>query len=126
MVLCSKAQWCKMILASYHSYTFADNKTIQHENNYRYLIIFQHEFVFCTKQQINGTIAAKTIRKIAFATVAFDATTKSFVKSTATDEKGYYEIQVTNVAFYVQIEILGYKTFKKNDYKYQNRHKSQF
>jgi hypothetical protein len=33
-----------MILAS-KWYTFADNKTIQHENNYR-SFIFQHEFAF--------------------------------------------------------------------------------
>jgi hypothetical protein len=51
------------------SYTFADNKTIQHENNYR-LLFFNMSLLFCTKQQINGTIAAKTIKKIAFATVA--------------------------------------------------------
>jgi hypothetical protein len=59
----------------------------------------------------------KTVRKQSankkenFATVAiFDATTKSFVKSTAT-EKGYYELQVATGSFYVQIEI--YKTFNQ-------------
>jgi hypothetical protein len=38
--LCSrKAQWCKMILASMFIH-LSDNKTIQHENNYRHFIIF--------------------------------------------------------------------------------------
>jgi hypothetical protein len=59
-----------MILASKHSYTFADNKTIQHENNYRYFIIFQHEFAFLQNSKLTGTIAAKNTEKIAFATVA--------------------------------------------------------
>jgi hypothetical protein len=35
------------------------NKTIQHENNYRYLIIFQHEFAFAQNSKLTGTIAAK-------------------------------------------------------------------
>jgi hypothetical protein len=72
----------------------------------------------------------KTVRKQSakkkknFATVAiFDATTKSFVKSTAT-EKGYYEIQVTNVAFMFKLKYT--KPSIKNVYKYQNRLKSQF
>ncbi|WP_369753012.1 outer membrane beta-barrel protein [Flavobacterium sp. WC2409] len=76
------------------------------------LLLFNMSLLFAQNSKLTGTIVSKNNKeKIAFATVAiFDATTKSFVKSTATDEKGYYEIQVATVAFYVQIEILGYKT----------------
>jgi hypothetical protein len=88
MVLCSrKAQWCKMILASKHSYTFADNKTIQHENNYRILLFFNMSLLFAQNSKLTGIIAAKTTQKNCILNCCcFDAT-KSFVKSTATDEK---------------------------------------
>ncbi|MEZ7516430.1 outer membrane beta-barrel protein [Flavobacterium frigidarium] len=83
-----------------------------------FLLFFNMSLLFAQNSKLTGTIVTKNNKeKIAFATVAiFDATTKSFVKSTATDERGYYEVQVATVAFYVQIEIVGYKTFQSKTF----------
>lgn len=86
------------------------------------LLFFNMSLLFAQNTKLNGTIAAKNNKeKIAFATVSiFDATTKSLIKSTATDEKGYYDVQITSAVFYVQIEILGYKTFRSKTYTETN------
>ncbi|MBU2060585.1 MAG: carboxypeptidase-like regulatory domain-containing protein, partial [Bacteroidetes bacterium] len=57
-----------------------------------FLLFFNMSLLFAQNSKLTGTIVTKNNKeKIAFATVAiFDATTKSFVKSTATDERGYY------------------------------------
>lgn len=70
--------------------------------------------LFAQDNQLTGTIVAKNSKeKIAFANVSiFDANTNLFLKSTTTNEKGSYVIPFTNVAFFVQIEIIGYKTFR--------------
>ncbi|WP_339658048.1 outer membrane beta-barrel family protein [Flavobacterium frigidarium] len=83
-----------------------------------FLLLFNMSLLFAQNSKLTGTIVTKNNKeKIAFATVAiFDATTKSFVKSTATDIRGYYEVQVATVAFYVQIEIVGYKTFQSKTF----------
>ena len=78
------------------------------------LLFFSLNVLSAQSNSISGTVESKNNReKIAFASVSvFDATTKSFVKATTTDEKGNYTIPLTNVAFFVQIEMIGYKTFQ--------------
>ncbi|MDG2430921.1 outer membrane beta-barrel family protein [Flavobacterium sp.] len=78
------------------------------------LLFFSLNVLSAQSSSISGTVESKSNReKIAFASVSvFDATTKSFVKATTTDEKGNFSIPLTNVAFFVQIEMIGYKTFE--------------
>lgn len=82
------------------------------------LLFFSLNVLSAQSSSISGTVESKNNReKIAFASVSvFDATTKSFVQATTTDEKGNYSIPLTNVAFFVQIEIIGYKTFQSKTF----------
>jgi outer membrane receptor protein involved in Fe transport len=91
------------------------------------LLFFSMNLLLAQSSTISGTIESKNNReKVAFATVSiFDANTKSFVKSTTTDEKGTYDIHVTNVAFFVQIEIIGYKTFRSKTFTPTNGNLNQ-
>jgi outer membrane receptor protein involved in Fe transport len=91
------------------------------------LLFFSMNLLSAQSSTISGTIESKNNReKVAFATVSiFDANTKSFVKSTTTDEKGTYDIHVTNVAFFVQIEIIGYKTFRSKTFTPTNGNLNQ-
>jgi hypothetical protein len=57
--LCRKAQWCKMILALYTLIHLLTTKPYNMKTTIAILLFFQHEFAFCTKQQINGTIVSK-------------------------------------------------------------------
>ncbi|MBP4142924.1 TonB-dependent receptor [Flavobacterium sp. P4023] len=77
-------------------------------------LVFNINFLFAQETKLTGTIAAKNNKeKLAFATVSvFNAQNNSFLKFATTDEKGHYEILLNTPSFYIQVEILGYKTFK--------------
>ena len=75
-------------------------------------------FLFAQTTSLTGTVLSKSSKeKLAFANVSiFDANTKSFVKFTSTDENGQYTIQCANETFFVQIELLGYKTYQSKTF----------
>lgn len=77
-------------------------------------LVFNINFLFAQETKLTGTIAAKNNKeKLAFATVSvFNAQNNSFLKFATTDEKGHYEILLNTPSFYIQVELLGYKTFK--------------
>lgn len=81
-------------------------------------LLFNINLLFAQDTNLTGTVLAKNSQeKLAFANVSvFDAHNNSFIKYVVTDENGNYEIQFTNIAFFVQIDLLGYKTFKSKSF----------
>lgn len=77
-------------------------------------LVFNINFLFAQETKLTGTIAAKNNKeKLAFATVSvFNAQNNTFLKFATTDEKGHYEILFNTPSFYIQVELLSYKTFK--------------
>jgi outer membrane receptor protein involved in Fe transport len=77
-------------------------------------LLLSINILFAQDTKLTGIITAKDNKeKLAFANVSvFDADTKSFVKSTTTDENGQFIIQCTNETFFIHIELLGYKTYQ--------------
>jgi outer membrane receptor protein involved in Fe transport len=82
------------------------------------LLFFCMNLLFAQDTKLTGTVLAKNNKeKLAFANVSvFDASTRSFVKFTTTDENGQYTIQCTNETFYVRIELLGYKPYQSKTF----------
>ena len=85
-------------------------------------LLFNINLLFAQDTTLTGTVLAKNSKeKLAFANVSiFDAHNNSFIKYVVTDENGNYEIQFTNIAFFVQIDLLGYKTFKSKTFTKTN------
>jgi hypothetical protein len=81
-------------------------------------LLFNINLLFAQDTKLTGTVLAKNSKeKLAFANVSiFDAHNNSLIKYVVTDENGNYEIQFNNTAFFVQIDLLGYKTFKSKTF----------
>ena len=92
-----------------------------------FLLFFNISILFAQDSKLTGVVTTKNgTEKVAFANVAvFNAATNTFFQVATTNENGQYEIPVPATAFYVKIELLGFKTLQSKTYTSSDTTKNQ-